>query len=173
LRQRTESDPAQLGAAGRKPRIALRVGAEGPPPVDDRDALPLGVDHQPFDHAASGEGDEVARIEREHLIVAAEARTLAEATPSFGTQARHWSSKRYLHADHPGSIVAVTNSSGAPSINKYDDYGIPPIDVNNVDTNTGRFQYTGQAFIVLGIYGSRGEATKALEQLAYHPEPRS
>ncbi len=30
-----------------------------------------------------------------------------------------------------------------------------------------------QKGIVLGIYGSRGEATKALEQLAYRPEPRA
>jgi hypothetical protein len=30
-----------------------------------------------------------------------------------------------------------------------------------------------QKGIVLGIYGSRGEATKAVEQLAYRPEPRA
>ena len=30
-----------------------------------------------------------------------------------------------------------------------------------------------QKGIVLGVYGSRGEATKALEQLAYRPEPRA
>ena len=55
--------------------------------------------------------------------------------------------KRYLHADHLGSIVAATNGSSAPSINTYDEYGIPGA------SNTGRFQYTGQAWISeLGMY---------------------
>lgn len=55
--------------------------------------------------------------------------------------------KRYLHADHLGSIVAVTNSSGAASINTYDEYGIPG------SGNSGRFQYTGQTWLAeLGMY---------------------
>jgi RHS repeat-associated protein len=56
-------------------------------------------------------------------------------------------SRHFLHADHLGSIVAVTNSSGAPSINSYDEYGIPSA------INSGRFQYTGQAWLSeLGMY---------------------
>jgi RHS repeat-associated protein len=53
---------------------------------------------------------------------------------------------RWLHADHQGSIMAVTNGSGgSPSINTYDEYGIPkPVSQAG---NTGRFQYTGQAWI--------------------------
>jgi len=56
--------------------------------------------------------------------------------------------KRWLHADHLGSIAAWTNSSGgSPTINKYDEYGLPAA------TNSGRFQYTGQAWIAeLGLY---------------------
>jgi len=56
--------------------------------------------------------------------------------------------KRWLHADHLGSVVAVTNSSGgSPSINRYDEYGVPS------STNIGRFQYTGQAWIgEVGLY---------------------
>jgi len=56
--------------------------------------------------------------------------------------------KRWLHADHLGSITAWTNSSGgSPTINKYDEYGLPAA------TNTGRFQYTGQVWIgELGLY---------------------
>lgn len=56
--------------------------------------------------------------------------------------------KRWLHADHLGSVVAWTNSTGGlPTINKYDEYGLPAA------TNTGRFQYTGQAWIgELGLY---------------------
>jgi RHS repeat-associated protein len=49
---------------------------------------------------------------------------------------------RHLHADHQGSIVAHSNSSGeVPALLKYDAYGVP--DPNNVD----RFGYTGQAWI--------------------------
>ena len=50
------------------------------------------------------------------------------------------SNRRYLHADHEGSIVATGNGSGANAgINTYDEYGIPG------SGNTGRFGYTGQA----------------------------
>src|SRR4030095_1091330 len=48
--------------------------------------------------------------------------------------------RRYLHANHQGSIVAVTTGA-APSINAYDEWGIPNA------ANQGRFQYTGQAWI--------------------------
>jgi RHS repeat-associated protein len=61
--------------------------------------------------------------------------------------------KRWLHADYHGSIIAVTNTTGGPSINKYDEYGIPATDAANNPLNTGRFQYTGQAwFNELGMY---------------------
>ena len=56
--------------------------------------------------------------------------------------------KRWLHADHQGSVVAVTApGGGALWINAYDEYGIPKA------TNRGRFQFTGQAWIpTLGMY---------------------
>lgn len=56
--------------------------------------------------------------------------------------------RRYLHADHQGSIIARSNNSGsALNINAYDPYGIPAA------TNTGRFGFTGQAWISeLGLY---------------------
>lgn len=55
---------------------------------------------------------------------------------------------RWLHADYQGSIIAATSGSGgSPSINAYDEYGIPSA------ANTGRFQYTGQAWLAeLGMY---------------------
>jgi RHS repeat-associated protein len=55
---------------------------------------------------------------------------------------------RYLHADHQGSIVAITGASGnALWKNAYDEYGIPNTG------NVGRFQYTGQAWMpALGMY---------------------
>jgi RHS repeat-associated protein len=56
--------------------------------------------------------------------------------------------KKWLHADHLGSIIALTTSAGGTgSINAYDEYGIPGAN------NSGRFQYTGQAWIgELGMY---------------------
>lgn len=56
-------------------------------------------------------------------------------------------SPTYLHADHQGSIVAISGASGASQINRYDEYGIPAA------TNAGRFQYTGQAWLAeIGLY---------------------
>jgi RHS repeat-associated protein len=56
--------------------------------------------------------------------------------------------RRWLHADERGSVVAVTNSTGAAvAINSYDEYGIP------ASTNIGRFQYTGQSWLPdIGMY---------------------
>lgn len=45
-------------------------------------------------------------------------------------------------ADERGSIVSITNSSGATiNINAYDEYGIPAA------SNIGRFGYTGQTWL--------------------------
>ena len=50
--------------------------------------------------------------------------------------------RRFLHADERGSIVAISNASGAMlNINKYDEYGTPG------SSNAGRFQYTGQMWL--------------------------
>jgi RHS repeat-associated protein len=59
------------------------------------------------------------------------------------------SDRRWLHADERGSIVAVSNDSGAvTAINRYDEYGVP-----QSGAITGRFGYTGQAWIPeLGLY---------------------
>ncbi|MBX9684941.1 MAG: hypothetical protein K2X41_14255 [Hyphomicrobium sp.] len=52
------------------------------------------------------------------------------------------SDRRWLVGDERGSIIAVTNSSGAASnINAYDEYGVP------ASTNIGTFQYTGQMWL--------------------------
>jgi RHS repeat-associated protein len=49
---------------------------------------------------------------------------------------------RFLHADHQGSVIAVSDGSGNPvAINAYDAWGIPNA------TNLGRFGYTGQTWI--------------------------
>ena len=60
------------------------------------------------------------------------------------------SERRWLHADERGSIVAVSDGSGAlmsGGLYSYDEFGIPGA------SYSGRFQYTGQAWIPeLGVY---------------------
>jgi RHS repeat-associated protein len=53
-----------------------------------------------------------------------------------------------LFSDRQGSIIAAANTSGVVNqINRYDEYGVP------ASTNSGRFQYTGQAWLgELGMY---------------------
>jgi len=61
------------------------------------------------------------------------------------------STKRYLDADERGSIIRVTDGSGATlAINSYDEYGAP---ATTGATYASRFRYTGQAMIPeLGMY---------------------
>nr|WP_306664146.1 RHS repeat-associated core domain-containing protein [Erythrobacter sp. SN021] len=56
--------------------------------------------------------------------------------------------RRYLHKDERGSVIAVSNASGAMlAINSYDEYGIPGTG------GLGRFRYTGQTWLPeLGLY---------------------
>jgi RHS repeat-associated protein len=58
------------------------------------------------------------------------------------------SGTHFLHNDHEGSIIALADCWGnRTNVNSYDEYGIPG------SANTGRFQYTGQAWIPeLGMY---------------------
>jgi RHS repeat-associated protein len=56
--------------------------------------------------------------------------------------------RRWLHADHQGSIVATSNGAGAiGTIYTYDEYGIPGA------SSPDRFRYTGQIWLPeLGMY---------------------
>jgi RHS repeat-associated protein len=56
--------------------------------------------------------------------------------------------RRWLHADERGSVIAVSDASGASiGTNTYDEYGVPN------SGNIGRFQYTGQAYLPsIGMY---------------------
>ncbi|MGY4396086.1 RHS repeat-associated protein [Sphingomonas sp. UYAg733] len=58
------------------------------------------------------------------------------------------SDRRWLHTDERGSVIAVTNGTGAViGTNTYDEYGIPG------SGNIGRFQYTGQTWLAeIGLY---------------------
>jgi RHS repeat-associated protein len=59
----------------------------------------------------------------------------------------------YLHADHQGSIVAISDAYGAGTINRYDEHGIP------ASTISGRFQYTGQIWLPeLGMHHYKARA---------------
>ncbi|MCF6291828.1 MAG: RHS repeat-associated core domain-containing protein [Robiginitomaculum sp.] len=54
-----------------------------------------------------------------------------------GTSSRNW-----LITDVRGSVVAITDATGAvTNINKYNEYGVPAVG------NVGRFQYTGQMWL--------------------------
>ena len=57
-------------------------------------------------------------------------------------------SRRYLHTDHQGSVVAIADAAGTVlGVNRYDPYGVPSAG------NLGRFAYTGQTRIdELGLY---------------------
>ena len=49
---------------------------------------------------------------------------------------------RYLHANHQGSVTAVTDATGAVlGVNSYDPYGVPG------QSHMGRFGYTGQMLL--------------------------
>jgi hypothetical protein len=56
--------------------------------------------------------------------------------------------RRYLLADERGTVIGITNNSGAVTqVNKYDEYGVP------ADANQDRFQYTGQLWLdEIGLY---------------------
>ena len=66
--------------------------------------------------------------------------------------------RRYLYADERGSIVAVTDGTGAAlAINGYDEYGLPstrsPAGAALPVSQGGRFRYTGQVWLrELGMY---------------------
>ena len=56
--------------------------------------------------------------------------------------------RSFMLADERGSTIVVSSSAGAVTArNSYDEYGIPKTDANNSNANTGRFQYTGQAWL--------------------------
>jgi RHS repeat-associated protein len=68
--------------------------------------------------------------------------------PLIRYQGNNLNDPYWLHADRLGSIVAEADDHGTNrNINTYDEYGIPG------SGNSGRFQYTGQAWIgELGLY---------------------
>jgi RHS repeat-associated protein len=52
------------------------------------------------------------------------------------------SNRQFLHSNHQGSIIGITNNSGnIASVNTYDAYGVPGF------ANQGRFAYTGQTYL--------------------------
>jgi RHS repeat-associated protein len=61
--------------------------------------------------------------------------------------------RRFLSADERGSVNLITDTAGARlAINRYDEYGIPETTTAGQSV-TGRFAYTGQAWIPeLGMY---------------------
>ena len=79
------------------------------------------------------------------------------------------SSRRWLHADEYGSILAATNGSGAlvGSINRYDDYG-------NVQGGAAseRFGYAGQPLLASGLSYNRARMyNPTLDGRFMQPDP--
>jgi RHS repeat-associated protein len=72
-----------------------------------------------------------------------------------------------LHADERGSIIAVSNASGAvTNVNSYDEYGVPAAG------NAGRFQYTGQAWLTeLGMYHYKARTYSPTVGRFMQPDP--
>ncbi|MCR2833039.1 RHS repeat domain-containing protein [Parerythrobacter lacustris] len=62
--------------------------------------------------------------------------------------------RRFLLANHQGSIVAVTDHTGTLlAANSYDEYGMQGCGACNDIPTRGRFRYTGQAWLAeLGLY---------------------
>jgi RHS repeat-associated protein len=62
--------------------------------------------------------------------------------------------RRFMSRDERGSVISLTDTSGALiGINRYDEYGRPQA------TNLGRFQYTGQMWLnEIGAYHYKGRA---------------
>ncbi|WP_423598999.1 RHS repeat domain-containing protein [Roseateles sp. MS654] len=58
------------------------------------------------------------------------------------------STRRWMHVDQQGSVIAVSDGSGGiVGINRYDEYGMPAAG------NIGRYQYTGQLWLPeLGLH---------------------
>ena len=93
--------------------------------------------------ATIGEYDTSAVMQRRYVTGSGSDEPLVEYDRSGGSYTRVW-----LHADERGSIVAQSNDSGfKTAINTYDEFGVP------ASGNTGRFGYTGQAWLPsLGIW---------------------
>jgi len=64
--------------------------------------------------------------------------------------------RRFVHTNHQGSVIALSDNSGdVSSINRYDEYGVPSAG------NTGRFGYTGQMWLPeVGLYHYRARVYK-------------
>ena len=63
------------------------------------------------------------------------------------------STKTWPLVDERGSVIALTDGSGAAGVNRYDEYGVP------ASGNAGRFQYTGQMWLEdAGVYHYRARA---------------
>ncbi|MEA3062715.1 MAG: hypothetical protein QOJ94_2496, partial [Sphingomonadales bacterium] len=76
-------------------------------------------------------------------------------------------SRRFLHADERGSIVAVTDSAGKTlGINRYDEHGAP------APQNIGRFQYTGQKWLSeAGLYDYKARFYDSVAGRFLQPDP--
>lgn len=74
--------------------------------------------------------------------------------------------RRYFHADERGSVIAVTDSVGAGTLYKYDEYGRP------VDPSRSGFRYTGQRWIApLALYDYKARMYSPVLGRFMQPDP--
>jgi RHS repeat-associated protein len=124
--------------------VYLSSGASGELVLIETGPTGNRVDHR-FDHLG---GQIVSEFDGSNVVTARYVYGPGADTPLVWYAGAGTSDRRWLIPDERGSIVAVTNASGAvTNVNRYDEYGIPAA------TNVGRFQYTGQAWLPeIGLY---------------------
>lgn len=74
--------------------------------------------------------------------------------------------RRWLHTDHQGSVISVTDAGGLVGINRYDEYGKPAAG------NIGRYQYTGQLWMPeLGLHSYKARVYHSGMGRFLQPDP--
>lgn len=95
-----------------------------------------------------GEYDSAGSTIIARYVPEAEPDSIVTAYAGSGTTNRSW-----LLPDERGSVIGLTGGSGGAAINRYDEFGVP------APGNTGRFQYTGQAWLPeAGVYHYKARA---------------
>jgi RHS repeat-associated protein len=107
-----------------------------------------------FDYAGSRQVAEQESVLPGYPIVRRYVHGPGDDEPVVWYEGAGTTNRRWLHVDERGSVIAVSNVTGASIVTiRYDEYGIPQSTAALTRSATGRFMYTGQTFIPeLGMY---------------------
>jgi RHS repeat-associated protein len=107
-----------------------------------------------FDYAGSRQVAEQESVLPGYPIVRRYVHGPGDDEPVVWYEGAGTTNRRWLHVDERGSVIAVSNVTGASIVTiRYDEYGIPQSTAALTPSATGRFMYTGQTFIPeLGMY---------------------